>query len=391
MTFEPNNPPRLRYQLIAATFGRMAVNTAQRMFYPFLPAFSRGLGVSPEILTGLLSLRGAFGMSAPLFEPVVDKFGRRNAMLIGLALFCVGLSAAGVFPSLPTVFAAILLIIVCKFIFDPALQAYLSERTPYSQRGLVIALTEFGWSGAILIGVPILGWLIDRWDWRAPFLPLAGAGALAAAWIARVIPADAPPAAHANADGLQRWLIVMRNPAVLGALIIVTLLSGANEILNVAYGRWLENSFALSVAQLGLTGTLIGVSEVIAEGGVAGLSDRLGKRLTLMLGMVISAGSYFCLPFISGSLQWALAGIFLVYLTFEFAIVASIPLLSELMPEHRNTVMSTAIASHAAGRMIGSLLGGFVFQYGFVWNGVAAGLMTALGLPLILWVVREKK
>ncbi|HLF01322.1 MAG TPA: hypothetical protein VI547_05065, partial [Anaerolineales bacterium] len=78
MPFELNNPPRLRYQLIAATFGRMAMNTAQRMFYPFLPAFSRGLGVSPEILTALLSLRSAFGMSAPLFGSAVDKFGRRN-------------------------------------------------------------------------------------------------------------------------------------------------------------------------------------------------------------------------------------------------------------------------------------------------------------------------
>jgi hypothetical protein len=53
--------------------------------------------------------------------------------------------------------------------------------------------------------------------------------------------------------------------------------------------------------------------------------------------------------------------------------------------------MSAAIASHAAGRMIGAQLGGLLFSYGFFWNSVAAGLLTCLGLPLILWVVRERK
>jgi predicted MFS family arabinose efflux permease len=391
MFLKPNNAPRLRYQLIAATFGRMTVNTAQRMFHPFLTVFSRGLGVPLETLALMLSLRGAFGMSAPLFGPVADRFGRRNAMLIGVAIFCIGLALAGFFPSLPTVLAAILLVIVCKFIFDPALQAYLAERTPYSQRGLVIALTEFGWSGAILIGIPILGELINRWGWRSPFLPLAGVGLLAGAWIALVIPSDPPHVAQTTGNGLQRWLIVMHNPAVVGTLAINVVSSGANESLSVVYAGWLEQSFAFSVLQLGLTGTVIGISEMIAEGGVAVLSDRLGKRLTLALGLIVSALSYFLLPVASGRIEWALAGLFVVYLAFEFAIVAAIPLLSELMPDHRSTVMSTAIASHAAGRMLGSLIGVAAFRHGFVWNGVAAGLMTALGIPLILWVVRERK
>lgn len=391
MTLKSNNAPRLRYQLIAATFARMTVNTAQRMFHPFLTVFSRGLGVPLETLALMLSLRGAFGMSAPLFGPVADRLGRRNAMLIGTAIFCLGLALAGFFPSLPTVMAAILLIIVCKFIFDPALQAYLAERTPYSQRGLVIALTELGWSGAILIGIPLLGELIDRWGWRSPFLPLAGVGLLAGVWIALVIPADAPRTLRAAGNGLRQWLFVMRNPAVAGALIINVVASGANESLNVVYAGWLEKSFAFSVLQLGLTGTMIGIAEMIAEGGVAVLSDRLGKRLTLALGLIASSLSYFILPVVSNSIEWALAGLFAAYLAFEFAIVAGIPLLSELLPDYRSTVMSTAIASHSAGRMIGSLIGAAVFRYGFAWNGVVAGLMTALGIPLILWVVRERK
>jgi MFS family permease len=61
----------------------------------------------------------------------------------------------------------------CKFMFDPAIQAYLSDRTPYSRRGLIIAFIELGWSGAALVGLPLVGFLIARSTWRAPFLPAA--------------------------------------------------------------------------------------------------------------------------------------------------------------------------------------------------------------------------
>jgi predicted MFS family arabinose efflux permease len=391
MSPESNTPPRLRYQLLAATFGRMVINTAQRMFYPFLPAFSRGLGIEIDTLVKIISLRGALGMISPFFGPLPDRFGRRNIMLVGTALFCVGLALVGVLPNLWTLVIAIMLVIVCKFLFDPALQAYLGERVPYSRRGLVIGLTEFGWSGAILLGAPLVGFLIERFSWRTPFLVIAVLGVIAGIWMALVIPADAPQPAHPHGNGLKRWLAVMRNPAVIGALTVDLLISAANEGISVVYGDWMENSFALTVAQLGLTGIIIGTAELLAEGGVAGLSDRMGKRQTIVLGLAVSALAYFALPLASGSLFTALGAIFFVYFAFEFAIVASIPLLSELVPESRSSVMSTAIASHAAGRMIGSLLGYYLYQYGFVWNGVVYGIMTLIGIPLILWVVRERQ
>lgn len=394
MTSEQNSlipAPRLGLQLVAATFARTVINTAQRMVYPFLPVLSRGLGVPLEALTAILSLRSALGLTAPLFGSLPERFGKRNGLLIAMAIFVIGLSIVGIFPNLYTVCLAILLVIITKFIFDPALQAYLSERTPYSRRGLVIGLTEFGWSGAVLIGVPIVGYLINLGSWYSGYLPIALMGLLAGLWIAVAIPADAPTPTHPDHAGFAKALTVLRHPVVVAALGTEVLLSAANESFSVIYGQWLENAFALNVVELGLTTVIIGVAELIAEGGVAGLADRLGKRRTVAIGMALSALSYFVLPLISQQLNGALVGIFFVYLTFEFAIVASLPLISELLPERRNAVMSTSIASQSAGRMVGALLGGFLFQFGFGWNGVVAGVMTLLGIPLILWFVKEGK
>ena len=210
--------PRLRVQLLAATAARIILNTGHRMVYSFLPVISRGLGVPLETLTALLSLRGALGMTSPLFGAIPDRLGRRTAMLIGLSLFCVGVALPGLLPG-PVAFVAFLtLVVMSKFIFDPALQAYLGDRTPYRRRGLVIAFTELGWSGAALIGIPLAGLLFARGTWRAPFLPLAAAGLVVGAVLWYLIPSDAPARARAKETGASVAPSIWRNPVVLAGL-----------------------------------------------------------------------------------------------------------------------------------------------------------------------------
>src|SRR6185503_9883962 len=100
-------PPRLRFQVLIATLVRLVVNTAHRMIYPFLPEFSRGLGVAPEQLALILSVRGGLGMTAPAFGLLPARLGNKRAMLIGIGVFCLGMALVGLFTSYPFFFAAI--------------------------------------------------------------------------------------------------------------------------------------------------------------------------------------------------------------------------------------------------------------------------------------------
>ena len=382
--------PRLRVQLVVASLARIVTNTAHRMVYPFLPVFARGLGVPLETLTGLISLRGALGMSAPLFGSLPDHIGRRRAMLLGLGLFVAALLLPVLLPGLWTFAAALLLVVVVKFIFDTALQAYVGDRTPYHQRGLAIAFTELAWSSAALIGFPLVGLAVARGGWQGPFLPLAGLGLLgwAAVWFTLPRDADAPPTRPPGSLGV-RWLDLWRRPSVVAALGLAVLIAAANESLLVVLGAWLEQSFGLSVAALGLSTTIIGVAELAGEGLVMGLADRLGKRRAVGLGLVASAAAYLAMPFLAARLALALVALFLVFIAFEFTIVASLPLMTEQMPEARSRVMSTYAAGHAAGRMLGALLGAALFRQGFVWNGVAALGLNLVGLLVVVLFVRE--
>ena len=392
MTIQPHNGPRLRVQLLAAVFARVVVNTAHRMPYAFLPVFSQGLGVSDEALIRLLSARGALGLASPLFGLIPDRLGRRRAMLLGLVIFCGGLLLVAAFPIYPIFFAAILCVLICKFIFDPALQAYLGDRVAYARRGLVIAISEFGWSGAVLVGMPLLGYLIRFGDWRSPFLPLAGLGFLSGAGLWLFIGRDDPQTARSDKQKRTlRWLSLLRRPTIIATLSIGLVISAANDVFGAVYARWLKDSFNLTVAELGLTAIVIGVAELLGEGLVALLVDRMGKRRAVVAGLAVSAVAYgvLCLPEVTADLRLALVAIFFVFITFEFAIVASIPLVSELAPEARSSVFGLSGAFHAAGRMIGPLIASSAYQQGFVWNGAIAALLNLLWIPVILLFVKE--
>jgi predicted MFS family arabinose efflux permease len=383
--------PRLRVQIVAATLARVIVNTAHRMIYPFLPAISRGLGAPLDELTVMLSVRSALGMTSPFFGVIPDRFGRRQAMLVGLGIFCVGLALVGWRPTYLTLYAAVILVVVSKFIFDPALQAYLGDRVPYARRGLVIAFTELGWSGAALVGIPLVGLLIARGAWHTPFWPLAALGLGALFLMGWIIPREPHSAGPTGASRRNHWELVWRNPVVLAAMSIGLFTSTANEILNVVYGSWMEQSFGLSVAALGVSTTVIGVAELAGEGLVMSLADRLGKRRAIALGLAASAAAYASLPGLAFNLAFALAGLFLVFIAFEFTIVASIPLMTELVPEARGTVMSASVAAHAAGRMLGALLGGWLFRFGFGWTGFTAAALNVVTLVIVVGWVKERR
>jgi predicted MFS family arabinose efflux permease len=120
------------------------------------------------------------------------------------------------------------------------------------------------------------------------------------------------------------------------------------------------------------------------------LADRLGKRRVIGFGLAASGAAYLALPFLAARLEYALAGLFFVYITFEFTIVATLPLITELAPEARSRVLSAAIASHASGRMVGALIGGYLFRVGFAWNAAMALALNVLALALLIGFVREQ-
>jgi len=380
----------LRAQLLAMTAARLVLNTGHRMIYPFLPTFARALGVPLETVALAVTARAGLGLISPVFGVLGDRHGRRAAMLGGLGLFALGMLLVTSWASVAALFGALLLANVGKLLFDPSMQAYIGDRVDYRRRGLAIALTELAWSGAFLVSIPPLGWLIDRTgSWRAPFPVLAVLGVLAMFMLQRMIPSDWEGLGP-RPSMLANLRTVLAHPVARAGLLLSLCFSAANETIGIIYGAWLEQDFNLKVTALGASAIVIGAAELIGEGGVAGFVDRVGKRRAIGLGVGLNALAALLLPALSGGPAAALAGLFFFYLTFEFGIVSALPLMTELVPHARATVMAGNVTAFSAGRMLGATLGPALFGMGLLANGVAAALLDGVALVLLVRYIHEQ-
>jgi predicted MFS family arabinose efflux permease len=372
----------LRYQIIAFAFIRTVLNTMFRMVYPFLPVFSRGLGVDLSALSLALTSRQAMGIFSPFLAILVESRGRKVGMLIGLGLFTGGVLLVVIWPTYPVFILTLALSTLGKYIFDPHMQGYLGDQVPYNRRGLAVAVTELGWSMAFIVGVPLMGFLISRGGWMSPFGSLSILGLASLFLIGKII----KPTSDDRVNWAKIWgnfSQVFRFPPAVAGLSIGIAIGAANEVINLVFGVWLEDTFGLQIMALGGAAAAIGLAELGGESLMGSITDRLGKERSIALGLVANCLAASVFPILGRSLSGAVVALFLFYITFEFTLVAIIPMMTEIMPSTRVTLMAINVAGLSLGRAIGALAAPPLYSFGIASSAVAAivfNLIALLGL-----------
>jgi predicted MFS family arabinose efflux permease len=379
----------MRIQLIIFMFLRTIFNTAHRMVYPFLSVFARGLGVSLETMSAVMTVRALLGATSPIFAPIADRRGRKFGMLAGIAVFTTGLAFVAIYPSFWTLALALMLAMLGKYMFDPAMQAYFSDRIPYHKRGTALAVTEVAWSLSFIVGVPVVGFFIDHFGWSAPFPILTILGLIAFFIVWKIVPHE-DEHHQPTSNSREAYRAVLTSPTALAGISIALFASAGNELVNIIFGVWLEDSFGLKILALAGASAVIGISELSGEGLVALTTDKLGKPLALTIGLIGNTLAALLLPFIGQTQLGALIGLFFFYITFEYILVSHIPLMTELVPSARVTMLSMNVTGHSIGRAIGALFAAFIYQrFGFLFVALVAVVFNLLGL-FALWKMQKE-
>jgi predicted MFS family arabinose efflux permease len=387
----------LRRQLAIILIARTAVNAAHRIIYPFLPTLARGLDISLTAASGLVTARLAAGFAAPFLGPLSDHLGRRRTMEIALVLLIVAsltLVGVGTFAAALVAFG---LYGLAKVLYDPAVHAYLGDTVPYRHRARAVGAVELAWSGAWLLGVPAAGFLIERLGWRAPWAALIGLGLLGLGLTHIGLPpgrrpATAPDQQTATVSLLRRWRDLLRERRVKILLLTSALLMAAQELPFIVYGAWLEDSFGLSLSTLGLASIAVGLAEAAAEIGTTVITDRLGKKRSVLIGLLGLGAASLALPWLAGQgLATGLAGIVVAVLAFEFAIVSLLPLATELAPEARASLLALNLTAMSLGRIVGALTGGWLWAQGggITPNALSGAACALLAAAAMAWGMVE--
>ncbi|MEE8356400.1 MAG: MFS transporter [Anaerolineales bacterium] len=377
-------------QLSITTIIRTVYSTGFRMVFPYQPIFMKSLGIELAQMTRLIAGQSLVGIFSPFLASMSDTRGRKTGMLTGMIIFCLGSLVVVFQPTILGFFLFLVFSLLGKSIFDPSVQAYFGDQVPYQRRGLVLAISEMSWSMSFFIGVPALGFLMNQFGLLAPFLVLAILGLISFLVIILIIPAD-PIDKKTQRSTLSNFGLVFQSRSALAGLGVMLLICFANQVVNVVFGVWLNESYGFQIAALGGASVVIGISELIGEGGVGLVSDRLSKQKAVLFGVIGNILASILLPFLGVTVWGAYLGLFLFYLTFEFTIVSVIPLMTGVLPEARATVMALNIASASLGRGIGSLIAAPLFAWGFGLNAAFAAIVNLLAIISLRYVLVKEE
>jgi MFS transporter, DHA1 family, inner membrane transport protein len=376
-------PTHFNLQIALFLIIRTVINISVRMVGPFLLFFARGVGADITSMSTAVSASFAAGAMGPFLAQIADRHGRKTGMLLGLAIFTVGVGLMLIWPAYMAFLIALLMASLGNNLFLSAVQAYVGDKVPYEKRGLKLSILEISWAASFIVGMPAIGFLIANAGWQSPFVSLFFLGALSIAAVAVLVP-HTPPTVRAEEDTESRFLLILRSPAALFGLAMVFLVISGNNLISVIFGVWMEESYGLKIAAVGAAATVIGFAELTGEGVVGLVVDKFGKRRTIAVGFIVNIISAVIPFFIQGSIVGALIWLFIFFFSFEVTLVATIPLMTEVLPQARATLMAVVLAASSLGMAAGVFFGPRLYESGgFIVNVVVAMLVNILGLAML--------
>ncbi|MBX3000276.1 MAG: MFS transporter [Caldilineaceae bacterium] len=391
-------------QLMAVAIStRLVVDTKTQFFNPFLATIAAGVGIDVVTLGRLVSLRSAMGMAAPIFGSLADRLGYRRIMRMGLLLAAAGAFLLGFSTNLWMIALGMIFSGLGLSSFVPTLQAYMSARLPYDRRAQGIGILEYAWALASIVGLSLMGLLIDAQGWRAPFFVMGGG--LLLGWLAFGL----LPGAAEEGEGVrlqpvfqlsgvsipQRARTFFRlssnNRSAYALMIANGFFFFAQFHILIIHGGWLQAEYGLTAALLGTVALVQGLADLGGSVLVSLITDKVGKKRSVLIGMIGVFFIYAALPFLNISLLSVVAALAAMRLFFEFGIVSNITLISEQVPDQRGKVMTLSAAFTLAASTLAGLSGPWAYvRWGVLGLGPIAALCVILSITLVVSFVKER-
>ena len=376
--------PGVARALVPVAAQRLVLNTSGRMVFTYLPALARGFGLSVTAMGWVVFARDLTGLAGLGLGRLVDRWGPWRTMVgaglgaaVGLALTLAGPVGVVVGFVLWGLFRTGYLV---------AVNSWIAGVVAYERRGRATGLVELTWAAAALVGLPVMGVLISTLGWWAAPLVLAAAGPPLALWAAATPVPDrrAVPAAGPGPVSDARW-------GSTPSLVALTLPTVAAQFLFFVHGLWLERTYGFDPAQVGFAVVAVGTAEACASTASSRLTDVVGKRRAVLAGVAMLTVGVTALAVVPAPpLAWGLGLLALSFLGFEFAIVSSIPLVSELDPADRSTVLGRWVGISTVGRAATSAAAAWLFTVGgFRASMAAAATVAVVSLAAVAVLVPE--
>ncbi len=340
-----------------------------------------------------------WGIGQPLFGAFAEKVGDRVAIIIGVALYALGLvlSAYAVSPLAHQTINAIVGLGIAGTGFGVVL-AMVGRASSDANRSMALAIATAAGSGGQLVGPPLVEMILSAYPWQTVMLILA----VVVAASLLVLPMMRAPAMASKAE-LEETLTqilgkALRDPSF--TLIFIGFFSCGYQLAfiiahfpafitefcgPIASGTLLHNAGITTTSALGAAAiAIIGFANIGGTLLAGYLGQRYSKKYLLVwiyVGRTIASIIFIMLPITPMSVVVFSVAMGALWL-------ATVPLTSGLVGyiyglRYMGTLYGIVFFSHQLGGFLGVWLGGWMFDlYGSYtavwWVGVRVGALSAI-------------
>jgi MFS family permease len=349
----------------SAILGALALCMALQMtgFVTILPLFARrfesfGAGVDALGMSAMAyALASTF--AAPFVGMLADRFGRRPIILLSLAGYVLAFSgylfAASAWQlillrGLAGVFTAGLI---------PAMTSIVGDLAPENRRAQWIGVVNGGASAGWIAGPLLGGLLYDHFGYVVPFATsitmAVGALLLAAFRIPETYTPAAQPSRHRSAWMLG-WQVLPARSTFFLLMLIAFGVMFAWAFIEPQLMFYAYDDLNWTSSQLGVVMSTYGVAFTLGEFALGQLSDRLGRKPVLVLGLALFSAQFIGLV-IFRDMIWIVVSFILAGLGNALYDPALSAIILDITPsEHTARTMGLKATAGSLGSMLGPAL-----------------------------------
>jgi SHS family lactate transporter-like MFS transporter len=299
-------------------------------------------------------------VGAFLFGSLADRFGRRRP-LIACVLFFSVFTALTPFAPNYSVF------LLYRALYGIGMGGYwgigaslVMETSPQRWRGLFSGIMQGGYSLGYLLAAVAIRTIEPRFGWRWMFLV-----ALIIAGVVALLTVLAPEPVAWNKNRAAGFAAILRTPLqykkeFLYLVLLMTVLTCLSHGTQDLYPDFLKSAHGLSTIVVSNLTILYNVGAILGCLAIGHISERFGRRNSIMLALLISALS---IP------AWAFGSSLAVLALGSFFMQFGVQGVFGVIPAHLNELSPDSVRS---------LFPGVVYQLGMLFGAPSVGIEFAL-------------
>lgn len=366
--------------LLALGFGMVGLD--RFIINPLFPVMQKDLGLNYQDL-GLISavLALTWGVASIFSGRLSDRIGRKRVLVPAMVLFSLLVATSGLATGMLSLLLIRGLMGLAEGAYVPASIVATVEASKPSRLGLNVGIQQMA---APLVGLGLgpviaIGLLQVLPSWHWVFAVVAIPGLVIAAVMARTLRNDTPALTTRERPATPWREVLAHRPVIVNTLGMFCYLT-CLITLSAFMPSYLTDHLKLSLAQMGLVLTGLGVGSFVGMVVVPAVSDRLGRKRVMLVALATEVAVLAWLPTIGAEPAALFAALFIA--TFMNAGVVAInvgPLTSAAVPRHLTTSATGVVVG------LGEIVGGALAP------AVAGVLAQKIGITVIpqmaLWAI----